>query len=247
VKKTLYGAAVLASAAVLALGGCAKDSTDSSGSGTPASPTASPSPKPSELLAAAVTKTVAQSFTFKLGDSTDSFDGQYDSASKGAEMTLEDEGQKISVVVIGTDVYLGAAGQVRHYDGTKFQDTGGLAVLTDPVLPLALLATAQDVKKTADGFSGTFDASKVPTSDAAAAHLGGLIAKAGASGPIPFTTKVDAQGNLTEFKTTLPKVDQGKDSEYLFTITKFGSVTVAKPTGKVTEAAPDDYKPGSGT
>jgi hypothetical protein len=240
-------AGTLALALALALSACGakSDGTTGSAATTGAAANSAPAADPTKDLLAALVKSAGQSFTFTLGDSTDSFNGVFDSSNGGIH--LADPTDKSSeITVIGADSWaLVDPDTYAHFDALKFAKGSPLVVLVDPTAAVRWLQSAHDVKLITPGtYEGSFDLTKVTGADAATKHLSEILAQAvGTEGrSLPFTVKVDESGKLASFKTTLPKLDDGKDAEYVFTVTKYGAVTpVKKPTGKIIEAPAEAY------
>jgi hypothetical protein len=236
---------VVAGALVLALTGCGAKSGSGTTAGTTATANPSPTADPAKDLVGALTKSAGQSFTFKLGDTTDSLEGVYDASNRGVHLT-DPSDASTEVVVIGADSWaLVEPKTYAHFSALKFVKDSPLIVLADPLAALRWLQAAHDVTLTAPGtFAGKFEVDKVTGTDAATKHLVDVLTQTiGAAGqPLPFTVKLDESGRLASFKTTLPKLDDGKDAEYLFTIAKYGATTpVKKPKGKIIEAPAEAY------
>ncbi|HEV7900044.1 MAG TPA: hypothetical protein VGP31_19600 [Planosporangium sp.] len=239
----------LSAALLLPLTAC-NPGTDKAG-GTVSKPTASPSPKPAELLTAAVAKTKSVNVKFKLGDDKENMSGGYDVTKKMGSVEGDAGGERMQLVVTENDLYMSGlkdlGGKTLHMVVSKLPGEHGLTIIMDPVLALALIGGAATVESPSPNFfQGTLDLNKV-----AAATPGGkkmiesAVKAAGAkANAVPFNAKVDAQGYVTEFSTTLPGADAGKDMLYNLTLSDFGApVTVAVPTAKIIEAPAESYKP----
>jgi hypothetical protein len=246
--RRIPAAVALTAALIVPLAGCSAKT--GSAAEPKASPTPSPSPKPAELLAAALTKTRGVNLKLTLGDANDQLSGVYDATKKTVSLEGADNGEKMTVVITEADLYMAGLkefqGRALHLKIAKFQSDTELAPLADPLFGLSLLGGASTVDSPSPNFfQGTLDLGKVTATTVGSQKLLEIATKAaaGQGSAIQFNAKVDAQGYITEFNTTLPKIDDGNDSAYNETFSDFGSpVTVTVPTSKVIEAPDSAYK-----
>lgn len=245
-KTAVAGVALVASLAFLA--GCSSDTSSSPGQ---AAPSAAAGAKPAEELTAAVMKlgTTTHKYTVKVG-TTDIF-GQVDPATKAIKLSLAtaEQGAQITadLVAIDTDYYAKVAGlplpgiqstKWYHLDGrrTASLQLFGISSLTDPVGVVTLASTVKNVEKTATGYKGTIDLSK-PASGFTGQDIKDLAEKAQ---NIPFEATVDAQGQLSTFKFTVPAHGTDKETAVVMTITDHGApVEITKPAAEQTVEAPE--------
>jgi hypothetical protein len=244
-RKLVVGLLVPTAFAV-ALSACNSKPAGNTGGSGGSSPTSSPAPKPADLLAAAVQKTAGTNFKFTLGDASDHAEGVYDAASKGVSFNQTVDGEKMQLVIIGTDMYLSGMadlkGKIWHLDAKKLTAKSSFAIFADPLAALAFLSAAGSVTAdTADGtLRGTFDPSKIAaTSPSTTKVVDFLVDKrAGKTDPLPFTATVDKEGRLASFKMLFPGIGENdKDGAYELILSEYGtSATVTKPTKDVIEA-----------
>jgi hypothetical protein len=241
-------AMALATALIVPLAGCSANNGKTGDA--KASPTPSPSPKPADLLSAALTKTRGVSLKLTLGDANDQLSGVYDATKKMVSVEGTENGETMTVVITEADLYMAGLkefqGRALHLKIAKFQSDTALLPLADPLFGLSLLGGATAVESPSPNFfQGTLDLSKVTAPSVGTQKLLEITTRAasGQADAIQFNAKVDAQGYITEFNTTLPKIDDGNDSAYNETFSDFGSpVTVTVPTSKVIEAPDSAYK-----
>jgi hypothetical protein len=212
----------------------------------------SPSPKPAELFANAVTKFSGQNVKYTIGSGDgEVMTGQFDAASGGTKLAGDVDGTKMEIIALGDDVYLGGLsgdGKWMHAQASKFKDSAvSFLILVDPLFGQKFLSTATDVKQDQPTtYSGTIDLTKV-TVTGSAKRLAGSFAKAAGPGAtaLPFTATVDSSSALSTVKITFPKADlRGKDLKYDLKVTEAGGSTVAvaaPPKNKVTEAPSEIY------
>ena len=244
--RKLAAGVLLAAALTLPLAGCRSAGTTATGG---ASPAASRSPKPTEILTAVIAKSQGTSFALSLGDKNDSLKGSYDAANKAVRL---DTGG-FDFVCIGSALYVSGfpgtdSGKYLRVDPAKLTADSTFAVLADPLAGLRFVVAAGSVDQPTSGhFTGTSDLTKVSAGAPAGTKLvvdfltkqtrGGVTA-------LPFTATVDDQGRLTQFSTTFPAADDGKDIDYVLTLSDFGTkATVTAPDpAKVEDAPPSFYQ-----
>jgi hypothetical protein len=238
----------LSAALLMPLAACGSSADKSGG---PAKPAASPSPKPAELLSAAVTKTKAVNVSFNLDGGDEDTTGAYDVTKKMGTVDLTNAGEQMHLVVAEKDLYMldvkDLGGKNLHMVVAKFPAEHGMLIVADPAVALAMLEGAVTVTSpTPNSFQGTIDLAKVKAATPGGTKmLEGLIKAGGAkANAVEFTAKVDAQGYVAEFNTRFPGADQGKDMLYNITFSNFGApVTVTVPTAKLVEAPAASYQP----
>jgi hypothetical protein len=235
----------LSAALLLPLAACS--STDNAGDAAKAA--ASPSPKPAELLGAAVTKTKGVNVKLSMGLGKERMTGAYDATKKLGSWQGESSGQKINVAVTESEMYM-----VEIHEGVslrmqmaKLEQGNDLVPIADPIVGLNLLAAATTATSPSPNiFKCTLDLAKVTATGVGTKKLVEHLTKVAPDkiSAIPFTAKVDAQGYVTDLGVTLPKMDKGQDLEYGITMSDFGApVTVTIPTSNVMDAPDELYKP----
>jgi hypothetical protein len=253
--KRVVALGVFAIALVAPLSGCSstKDTpaARSGGGGAASNAAPSASPKPGELLAAAVTRLSGQNMKYTIDSGNgDVLTGSFDAKTGGNLLTGNVDGSKMDIIALGNDMYLGGlapGGKYYHALASKFKDNGiGMLLLVDPLCGQKFLSTATGVKQDKPGeFTGTLDLTKVTVTGTAKRLADHFAKSAGATAAaLPFTTTMDASGAIAAVTMTFPKADLGnKDLKYNLKITEVGgAVTVAAPPkNKVTEAPPDIY------
>lgn len=234
---------------VAALAGCTPgsspdQSTSASASAVP-SASASASLNPGEVLLPAAAELTGKSLRFWLGRPNDRVEGWYDAGSGLASLRQTRDGKRLETITAGAELYLlGVApgGAILRVELARLPDSHGLVPLADPIAALRLITGVTQVQRTADGFEGRIDLTRVDPGPSPATQR--IVAKflgsaAGQGGAVPFTAKVDQQGRLTMFRATFPGADLGRDLEYEFTVVEVGGpVTVARPTGATVVDAP---------
>jgi hypothetical protein len=247
---------VVSTVVALAVGGCASGTGGANGSqdralGGSSTPTASPTPtiKPAELLATALTKSTGQNLTFDLGDSAQKFPGVYDATSHGVQVKVTEDGTTMDVRAFAADLYIGGLpdlkGKYLHASIAKFPITSDFVVFADPLSALVFLSAAAEVTQPRDGtFTGTLDLAKVGVDHPAAQKLADRVVKAAAGKPVKFSATVDAQGRLSSFSAELPGLDTdpAKLSEYQLSGLAYGGpAAVTKPAKNVIVEAPASF------
>lgn len=212
------GVAVMAAGLVL-LSGCA--STKDKPSTTTPSGSSSSAAAPDDTnavaaLNAAQQKTRSGSYhtdvTVKSAGTSTDISANVDPQAKALEMTMDMQGTKLTVRLIGTDMYVtglpGMTGKWAHTDISKLPGVDGVLASFDQTF--ALIDGAVDLKEDPKGtFTGSVDpkaALAKAQSDSAKQALTKMIS-AGNGDKLPFTAKV-ADGYLVE-TTTSYKMDQG--------------------------------------
>ncbi|GAA1815805.1 hypothetical protein HC028_09855 [Planosporangium flavigriseum] len=240
-RKLATGAA-LSAALLLPLAACS--STKDTAADSAPKATASPSPKPAEVLAAAVTKTKGVNVKFTMGDATDKGTGVYDAAKKIGSLEGQSKGEKFTLVVTETDLYMSGPsdlqGNTLHMLIAKMPAGSELLAITDPLGVLSLLSGVSTVTSPSPNFfQGTLDLNKVTaTTPGAKALVASGIKDAGANATaVQFNAKATPEGYLSEFSTTMPAGADGKSDVFNLTLSDFAApVTVTIPTSKVIEA-----------
>jgi hypothetical protein len=221
--------------------------TVSGGGGGTAGPatsaTTSAKPDPAQVLAAAVTRTAAVPVSLTLDDGEGStITGAYDPATGIG--TLK-QGADLNLVVTADEIYLDTApkaNKILRMKISKFPATSPLLVFADPVAALTLLSGATKVTaNSATELEGTIDVSKVAARTTGARRFVELVTTSAGDKAVQirFIATVDAQGYLSDFRATLPKIDEGKDAVYQVGLSGFGTpVSIAKPSGRNVIDAP---------
>ncbi|MER7004678.1 hypothetical protein ABT297_16745 [Dactylosporangium sp. NPDC000555] len=246
--------AVLGTALVATLTGCSAADTAGGSAAAPASSAASPAPEPATVLAAAVAKTTGVNLKVVLAGNKaeENVTGSYDATNKISSIAQASGADRMTIIATPDDLYLAGLsdfnGKTMHLKIAKLDAKSPLAILADVLTPLTLLTGVKDVSLTAPGsFTGTLDLTKAKGATAGSQKFldSVLAAAADRADAVKFTASVNEQGYLAEFNATLPKIDDGKDSEYDLKFSDFGSpVTITKPTGsKVIEAPAAMYSP----
>ncbi|GIJ44725.1 hypothetical protein Val02_16110 [Virgisporangium aliadipatigenens] len=225
---------VLLAALVAPMAACG-DKAENGGTSA-AAPSASPSPQPAEVLAAAVGKTEKQNLKFQLDEGSDPVEGTFDAASGGYTLKGGAGEDAFDFVIFPGAVYMpnpvAADGTYLKIDVTKLREQSSLRLLASPAFAVPFLSTATAVKQEASGtYSGTLDLTRVAASAGHPKALADQFAKAAGdkATAVPFTARV-ADGKLAEFKATFPAADQGKDLPWVMRISEIGgAVTVAAP------------------
>ncbi|GAA3294871.1 hypothetical protein Dvina_41130 [Dactylosporangium vinaceum] len=211
------------------------------------SPAAPTGPKPTEVLAAAVTKTTGVSLKLTLAGDTaeENVAGSYDAPHGIGSIAQTAGADRMTVTVTADDLYLAGLsdfnGKTMHLKITKIDAKSPIVMFTDLLAPLTMLSGVTDATATGPGsFAGTLDLTKARSTTAGSKKFLDFVVAAAAAKAVAvrFTATVDAQGYLTGFKATLPAIDEGKDGEYDVTFSDFGAaLTLTKPSGsKVIEA-----------
>jgi hypothetical protein len=255
---TALGAALLAAAA-LTLSACGPAaSSGASGGKTSASPTPSPTPEPKEQLTNALKalNSTSEKVTVSTAGkqvASGSVDAPNKAGDVAVQLTVQGVAIKMEVIAVGADEYykvdLGAAANrqfkidpKKYYkiDTAKVTDKSSLLIdpsndSTDPLSLQSALSALADVKST-DGlnFTGTIDmtaASDSVLSGVTTTDVSTLGDKAKA---VPFTATVNAQGQLTSFKTDGTGISNELTEDIEFS--DFGTVKITAPAGAV--AAP---------
>ncbi|GAA0722346.1 hypothetical protein GCM10010199_29730 [Dactylosporangium roseum] len=217
-----------------------------------ASPTKAPSA--TDQFSAAVKKTTASTYAFKVAMMADgTYEGATDPAAgvgtgriavevePGVKMTVQSQTTK-------TAVYLKISGlPLPGFDGKKWlkidpskvtaKDMLGVGNPKDPV-DLNDLSGAVATAETTDGklIKGTFDFTKTTwgTIDDEAVKALGDKAKA-----VPFEATVDDKGNLAALKVSVPAHGDTKAGDLTATFSNFGApVTVTEPAASEVQDAP---------
>jgi hypothetical protein len=240
--KKLAAAAALTAALLVPLTGCGSDSASDT-----------PKPKPSETLAAAVTKTTGINVTFEMIDAgsatKDKTTGAFDATKKLTTLAGDANGEVMQLVITPDKLYLSGlkdlAGKTYRMQIEKIPAASGMGPFAAPMFPTLLLPAATTVKSSAAGsFSGTIDLAKVqPVTAGEKKFVEGAVKQAGArANAVTFTATVDAQGYLAKSSFTFPGMgDGGKDAQLDLTFAAFAApVTVTEPTGANVIEAPDE-------
>jgi hypothetical protein len=240
------GMAVMAAGLVL-LSGCTS-TKDKPGSATPSgSSSAAAAADDANAVAAlnaAQQKTRAASYhtdvTLKTAGTTSDISANVDPQAKALEMTMDMQGTKLTVRLIGTDMYMtgltGASGKWVHADISKLPGVDAILLSFDQTF--ALMDGATDLKEDPKGtFTGSVDPKAAlgkAQTDSQKDALNKIISASG-QGKLPFTAKV-VDGYLVE-TTTSYKMDQGGTSTESTIISKFSQFGTAP---KVTAPAKAD-------
>jgi hypothetical protein len=241
--KLRIGLAVVAAGLVL-VSGCSanKDKPGAiSGGSSPSAADAAANANALAVLGAAAQKTLGGSYkmnlTMKSTSTNVTMDAKVDPSAKTVELVMDNQGQTMTIRMIGTDMYLSGLptlqGKWMHADVSKVPGAEGLLDSFDQTF--ALLPGVVDLKEGPPGtFTGFVDAKAAldkATTDAQKNSLSKIVA-AGNGEKLPFSAKV-ADGYLVE-TTTSYKVEMNGTTEEATVVTKmsdFGKV------GKIT--APD--------
>jgi hypothetical protein len=240
--RRLAAAATVSACLVLPVAGC------SAAPAAPASSTTLPATKAADTLAAAVAKTTGVNLKVEMSASTgDHFFGTYDSARHVTALQQAPGGADVTITVTPTDYYLSGPktpkGETWRLTIVRLRDASSQTLLTDVLVPLALLAKATGVQSTKPGtFTGHVDATLVKGATPAAQKFLDHVVKAGGTGAqaLVFVATVDGHGYLSSFKTTLPKLVGGTDVVYGLRFSDFGAaVNAVIPSGSKVVDAPD--------
>lgn len=231
------GVAVMAAGLVL-LTGCTS-TKDKPGATTPSSSTSSAPAGGSNAVAAlnaAQRKTRSGSYhtdvTIKTAASTMVLAANVDPQAKSLEMVMDAQGSKLTVRLVGTDMYFtgvessGLKGKWVHADMSKLP--GIDVVLASFDQTFALMDGAADLKEDPSGtFTGSVDpnAALNKAQDSAVKDALSKIISAGSTGKLPFTAKV-VDGYLVE-ATTSYKMDQNGTTQEATIISKFSQFVTA--------------------
>lgn len=237
--KVRIGLAVVAAGLVL-LSGCSGNK-DKPGAAAPSGSSSSAAGAPASDgkalldLSAAAQKTLAGSYkmnlTMKSASSNVTMDAKVDPQSKALEMVMDTQGQKMTVRMIGTDMYITGLdvlqGKWMHADMSKAPGVEGIMDSFDQTF--ALLAGVVDLKEGPPGTFTGFADPKVALDKATGAQKDSLskIIAAGSTDRVPFSAKV-ADGYLVETNTSY-KVEMNGTTEEATIVTKMSDFgTVAK-------------------
>jgi hypothetical protein len=241
--KLRIGLAVVAAGLVL-VSGCSanKDKPGATpGGSSPSAADAAANANALAVLGAAAQKTLAGSYkmnlTMKSTSTNVTMDAKVDPSAKAIELVVDNQGQTMTIRMIGTDMYLTGLttlqGKWMHADVSKVPGVAGFLDSFDQTF--ALLPGVVDLKEGPPGtFTGFVDAKAAldkATTDAQKNSLSKIVA-AGSGEKLPFSAKV-VDGYLVE-TTTSYKVEMNGTTEEATIVTKmsdFGTV------GKIT--APD--------
>ena len=255
---------VMGTMAVASLGfvaGCGNTGS-SSPSSTPASAATSAAADPKQELTDAID--TLNSTPFHLVIASQSFNGQGDAdpAKKNSTMTVNvKQGNgttavKMDLRNVGDQMWLkmdlsgtglpgtqGMSNKWLHIDTTKLgpNSKAGLASGTGPVDAGKLMDTANDVQKVdSTHYKGTLDLTQGQSMAIDEKTVTELADKAKA---VPFEATVDDQKRLTEFKITIPAIQNQPEQVVDTTYSNFGTpVDITAPAaGEVTEAPPAVY------
>jgi hypothetical protein len=256
----VLGASALTSVGFLA--GCGNTGS-SSPSSTPSSAATSAAADAKQELADAVG--TLSTTPFHVVVKSQSFNGQGDAdpAQKNSMMTITAQQGNGSAALktdlrnVGDQMWLkldlsglslpGAqnlSGKWLHIDTTKLgpNSKAGLASGTGPVDAAGFLDKANDVRKVDDThYQGTLDLTDGQSMAIDEKTVTDLADKAKA---VPFEATVDGQRRLTEFKITIPAVQDQPEQVVDSVYSNFGTpVTVSAPSaGEVVEAPPAIYQ-----
>lgn len=233
------GVAVMAAGLIL-LSGCS-GTKDKPGATTPSGGTTSSAPAASSgdavaALNAAQQKTRSGSYhtdvEIKTAGTTSQLAADVDPVAKALEMKMDMQGSKLTVRLIGTDMYFtglntgGFAGKWVHADISKLPGVGGILSSFDQTF--ALLPGATDLKEGPPGtFTGTVDAKAALDQAKTQAEKDALskVISAGSTDKLPFTAKV-VDGYLTE-TTTSYKMDISGTTQEATIVSKFSAFGTA--------------------
>jgi hypothetical protein len=214
-------------------------------------PSASPTPKPYQVVDNASAKLNGQNLKFSLstGTADPPVTGSLDATTGHVSLSVVADGNKLNFVVTGEHMYLGSPaskGRWVRFDVAKLSAESGMLVVAEPLFGRGLLVGSRDVKQAAPGhFVGVIDLFKTPRdTGSAASRLAEHLETAVGENEVAFTAVVDAQGRLSEFQATFPGAAHGADMVYDFKILEVGmpvTVTVP-PKSKVVEAPASAYK-----
>ena len=235
---------VLGMTLVAPLAACGSDSSD-------ADAAASPTVNPTEVVAAAVAKTVATSFSLAVSDgiTTDAVTGSYDATNKIASFSQAVDAETLTMVITADSMYLSG---LSSYQGlsvklllSKMPSGAYVDIYSEATFPLMLLSGATTTTSAGDGtYEGTLDLAKVQATTA----MGTLClatattAAADKASSIAYTATVDADGYVSKVSMTLPGMAEGgADLLYETTFSGFGAaVTITLPTADTILDAPED-------
>jgi hypothetical protein len=251
----VLGAVALASVGSAA--GCGNGGGTTSG-GTPSTaPTSASTDAKQDLVAAA---DALNSTPFHLDIKSQSFNGQGDAdpVNKNSQMTVDVQqaggttALKMDLRNVGDQMWIkmdlsgmnlpgtqDMSNKWLHLDTTKMgpNSKAGLASGTGPVDAGKSLDTAKDVQKVdATHYKGTIDLTQGKSLAIDEKTVTTLADKAKA---VPFEATVDDQHRLTEFKITVPAVDNQPEQVIDTTYSAFGTaVSVAAPSAAEVAEAP---------
>lgn len=257
------GLCALATAVLLLPGLAACGGTEGSPSSAPT--TASADPK--QVLAAATSEIEKGNFRFVATGNSMSSEGSVHAESRSAQMKLQyseegDLGFSLALELIyiepdswvkfdlsglegipGLDNFKG--GKYQHLDLSKIKDKTELPLNVSEVDPFdskLILQSIVDVQESGDGqYTGTLDLTKATDSglvdDDVLKELGAEANK------LPFTAKLNDQGQLTELTIKIPAAGETAAHELKVTY-EYGVATPAQkpPADQVVEATDETYK-----
>jgi hypothetical protein len=231
------GVAVMAAGLVL-LAGCTSTKDKPGGTASSGSAASAPAGDANAVAAlnAAQQKTRSDSYhadvTVTTSASTMVLAANVDPQSRALEMTMDMQGTKMTIRLIGTDMYFtgletsGLKGKWVHADMSKLPGVEGILASFDQTF--ALMDGTTDLKEDSPGtFTGSVDpkAALDKAQSAAAKDALSKIISAGSSGKLPFTAKV-VDGYLVEV-TTAYKMDQGGTTQEATIVSKFSQFGTA--------------------
>lgn len=247
------GVAVMAAGLIL-LSGCS-DSKDKPSGTAPSGGTTSSAPASSgdalAALNAAQQKTRSGSYhtdvEIKTGGTTSQLSADVDPVAKALEMKMDMQGSKLTVRLIGTDMYFtgintgGMTGKWMHADISKLPGVGGILSSFDQTF--ALLPGAADLKEGPPGtFTGTLDTKAALDQAKTQAEKDALskVIASGSGDKLPFTAKV-VDGYLVE-TTTSYKMDISGTTQEATIVSKFSAFgtapkVTAPPKGDTVDAS----------
>jgi len=240
------GMAVMAAGLVL-LSGCTS-TKDQPGTATPSGSSSSAAAAGDTAAVAALNaaqqKTRSGSYhtdvTIKTAATTSDISANVDPQAKALELTMGTQGTKLTIRLIGTDMYVtglgGVTGKWIHSDISKVPGVDAVLLSFDQTF--ALMDGATDLKEDPKGtFTGTVDPKAALTkaqTDSEKEALSKIIS-AGGQDKLPLTAKV-VDGYLVEM-TTSYKMDQGGTTTESTINSKFSQFGTAP---KVTAPDPAD-------
>src|SRR3954468_14800083 len=238
-RKYAAGAA-LAAALVTGLTACSSTATADKKAADRTRVAPSPTPKPADRLATAVTRTRAVPVKFVVGDDSDTLaNGGYDAGNRISAFKTGTGGDALDLVTTDTELYMSGAaleGQSIRMQIAKLKAESAMALLTDPVAGLSLLTGATEVNSSlSNTFTGTVDLTRVQaTAGNTKKFIEGVLKASAGRTTLSFTAKTTAEGYLSEFSTALPGIADGKDGQYVMKLTDFGApVTATRPANAI--------------